>query len=127
MTEPYRDRVCTVCAEPVERHTESYCNGCGALFHLNQREDLSGRDCGIVSISNEHLALEFVCFSCLESNVETQLNEVLDLSEGASIAGISEDELINAAEAGQIRHRRTASGTYLFERHALEEIIRGSG
>ena len=65
-TERVPPDLCSICAERVERHTESYCNACGRLFHLNQREDLPGRDCGTVSLSEAHLALVFLCRACDE-------------------------------------------------------------
>lgn len=121
---------CSICSEAVEPHTESYCNGCGRLFHLNQREDLPGRDCGTVSLSETHLALVFMCSACLEESEEAvppTLAAVLDLSEAAQTAGMSEAELAQAAEAGRVSHRRTAGGALLFERAAVEALLRTRG
>ena len=129
MTETLPTDPCSICAEPVERHTESYCNACGRLFHLNQREDLPGRDCGVVSLSEEHLALEFFCNACLEAPapVAPALEAVLDLSEAALAAGMSEPELAEAAAAGRVSHRRTGSGALLFEREVIESLLRSRG
>ncbi len=119
---------CSICDVPVERHTASYCNLCGRLFHLNQRSDLPGLDCGVVSLSETHLALEFICNGCLEETpavadapdaTAPTLDAVLDLSEAAQAAGMREADLAAAAEAGRIAHRRTAGGALLFEREAI--------
>ncbi len=120
---------CSICAEPVERHTESYCNGCGRLFHLNQREDLPGRDCGTVSLSEAHLALEFLCAACDEAAADApaELAAVLDLAEAAGAAGMSEAALAAEAAAGRLPHRRTAGGALLFERAAVERLARAGG
>ena len=121
---------CSICTEPVERHTESYCNACGRLFHLNQREDLPGKDCGTVSLSEAHLALVFMCNACgeaSESPVAAALEAVLDLSEAALAAGMDESELAEAAAAGRVSHRRTAGGSLLFEREAIEALLRTRG
>ena len=129
MTETFRAEPCSICAEPVERHTESYCNACGRLFHLNQREDLPGRDCGTVALNEAHLALEFLCDACLEATPTNSptLDAVLDLSEAALAAGMSEPELAEAAAAGSVAHRRTAGGSLLFEREAIEGLLRARG
>lgn len=130
MTEISATAPCWICSEAVEPHTESYCNACGRLFHLNQREDLPGRDCGTVSLSETHLALVFMCSACLEEAGETvtpTLEAVLDLSEAALAAGMPEAELVQAAEAGRVAHRRTAGGALLFEREAVEALVRTRG
>ena len=125
MTKPLPANPCSICAEPVERHTESYCNGCGRLFHLNQRADLPGRDCGAVSLSEAHLALEFLCNACLAAETPApELEAVLDLTEAAKAAGLREAELAEAARTGQVAHRRTAGGVLLFERDAVEALLR---
>ncbi len=130
MTDILPTEPCSICTEPVERHTESYCNACGRLFHLNQREDLPGKDCGSVSLSETHLALVFMCNACgeaAEASVAPTLEAVLDLSEAALAAGMSESELADAAGAGRIQHRRTAGGSLLFEREAVEALARTRG
>ncbi len=129
MTETASSDSCSICTEPVEPHTESYCNACGRLFHLNQREDLPGRDCGMVSLSETHLALVFACNACLEAAepVAPTLEAVLELSEAALATGLSEDELAKAAAAGQVSHRRTAGGSLLFDREAVEALLRTRG
>jgi predicted DNA-binding transcriptional regulator AlpA len=121
---------CSICAEPVEPHTESYCNRCGRLFHLNQREDLPGKDCGTVSLSEAHLALVFLCGECLEepeASTTPTLDAVLDLSEAAQATGMSEPELAQAADAGRVPHRRTAGGALLFDREAVEALLQTRG
>lgn len=129
MTDTFQANPCSICTEPVEPHTESYCNACGRLFHLNQREDLPGRDCGTVSLSETHLALVFMCNACLEASAPASptLEAVLDLSEAALATGMSEPELAEAATAGQVPHRRTAGGALLFEREVVEALLRARG
>ena len=117
-------RVCAVCDEPVEPHTDSLCGSCGKTFHLNQRADMPGKDCGDVWINGEHLGLEFTCQTCLESaaqaaSTSTALNEILDLPESAALLGMAESELLAKAKNGEIQHRKTAGGLLLFERGAL--------
>lgn len=41
------------------------CNQCERPFHLRLRQDAEGKDCGEVWISEQHLAMEFACLSCL--------------------------------------------------------------
>ena len=110
--------ICIVCNDYLETHTEAHCSACGQPFHLNQRIDLAGKDCGQVWISDEHLALEFGCNSCLAGPPaeEVSLDDILDLGEAATAAGVSTEMLDAAAAAGQIRHRKTGGGVLLFER-----------
>jgi hypothetical protein len=112
---------CSVCDEALEPHTAARCNFCGRPFHLNQRTDLPGKDCGDVAINEEHLGLEFVCANCqaeLEP-AEEALSEILDLIEVAAILGTDENTVIAAAESGYLRHRKLRPGVYLFEREAV--------
>ncbi|GAB4325943.1 MAG: hypothetical protein Kow0010_08740 [Dehalococcoidia bacterium] len=113
--------VCSVCGDPVEAHTEAFCNVCGQRYHLNQRLDLPGKDCGEVWINEEHLALEFACRICIEAGPEGagSLDDILDLAEAALLAGVTGPELQAAAEAGHVAHRRTSGGIFLFERRAI--------
>ncbi|MEO9256626.1 MAG: hypothetical protein ABI305_13885 [Tepidiformaceae bacterium] len=97
-------------------------------YHLNQRADIEGKDCGQVWISEEHLGLEFACDTCLNAPDETTqagLDDVLDIGEAAVVAGMSESELTEAAVGGSVRHRRTSSGTYLFERGDVLDFAQG--
>ncbi|MDP9238302.1 MAG: hypothetical protein M3P30_13075 [Chloroflexota bacterium] len=41
------------------------CNWCDQRFHLNQRNDIEGKDCGEVWIDEQYLALQFGCARCL--------------------------------------------------------------
>jgi len=111
----------------MEAHTEAFCNACGLAYHLNQRLDLPGKDCGQVWISEEHLALEFACNTCLAGGppAEANLDDVLDAGEAALVAGLSEQGLIEMAVSGIVRHRRTSSGVYLFERRDVVVIAKG--
>lgn len=118
--------LCSVCGEAMEQHTEATCDNCGQLYHLNQRTDLPGKDCGQVWINEDHLALEFACNKCLNpAPAPASLDEVLDVSEVAALTGLSEAALRTAADTGELRHRRTGSGVYLFERGDIEPLIQG--
>lgn len=120
--------LCSVCGGLLEDHTRAICNACGLPYHLNQRADIEGKDCGQVWISEEHLGLEFACDTCLnlpDEMAQAGLDDVLDIGEAAAVAGMSEDELTEAAVGGRIRHRRTSSGIYLFERGDVLNFARG--
>ncbi len=124
--------ICSVCNEPVEPHTDSICGLCGLTFHLNQREDLPGKDCGQVWINEEHLGLEFGCQTCLDKSAPQQqestgaaagsLDDILDLAEAAAALGVPEDDLRAWTDRGDVPHRKTSSGTLLFERRALSGL-----
>lgn len=119
--------VCRVCSEVVTSITEAWCGSCGEVYHLNQRSDLPGKDCGRVWINEEHLALEFACDVCLLPPVPTGLDDVLDLVEAAAAMGVSEEWLAAEAAAGRVPHRKTAGGAHLFVRKDLPGIQGGHG
>ena len=56
---------CTVCDEPAEEPASALCGICDRRFHLNQRNDVDGKDCGEVWIDDQYLSLRFACFNCL--------------------------------------------------------------
>ena len=56
---------CCVCAEPVDETTSTFCNNCQQQFHLRQREDTEGKDCGEVWINDQYMSLEYACHTCL--------------------------------------------------------------
>lgn len=58
--------VCSVCSEITAEKSSAVCNNCGDRFHLNQRNDQPGKDCGAVWIDDRYLALEFACQRCLD-------------------------------------------------------------
>lgn len=60
--------VCSVCGEPGDEKSLAVCNVCGERFHLNQRNDQAGKDCGAVGINEQFPALEFACQRCLDGN-----------------------------------------------------------
>lgn len=102
-------------------------------FHLQQRQDVPGKDCGDVWIDEESLGLDFACFTCIEAqSVEEQpaaepvgLDDVLDLTEAAASINWNENDLAMAAEAGRVKHRRTAGGILLFLRRDLFALTGG--
>ncbi|MCZ2109263.1 MAG: hypothetical protein LC118_06825 [Dehalococcoidia bacterium] len=119
---------CSVCGEELEAHLEAWCNACGLPYHLNQRTDLPGKDCGQVWINEEFLALEFACNTCLnppKPELDGALDDVLDIQEASSAVGVSERDLQMAADDGRVRHRKTASGVYLFQRGDVIEFAQG--
>ena len=112
---------CRVCGLTVARHMEASCSTCGALYHLNQRVDLPGDDCGLVWINEDHLGLEFACNICLNP-APVDLDDVLDAAEAAATAGITQEDVERAASLGKLRHRRTAGGVLLFRRGDVIEF-----
>lgn len=119
MTSEATTETCHVCQLVVEPHMQAFCYVCGNLYHLNQRADMAGDDCGQVWINEEHLALEFACNTCLNPSVETpagNLDDILDLAEAAAVANLPESDLARAAQLGHIKHRQTGSGVLLFTR-----------
>ncbi len=114
---------CSVCAGIVAAHTASRCDSCGAIFHLNQRTDLPGEDCGDVWIDESHMGLRFRCNICLRPATPVALDDILDLEEAAEECGIDVITLVQAAERGDIPHRKTRGGAYLFERGALLDYM----
>jgi len=115
---------CSVCGGEIAPHMEAFCNNCAKPYHLNQRADMPGDDCGQVWISEEHLSLEFACNVCLNP-APASLDDVLDMAEAALLVSLSEDAIAAAAEGGMIRHRRTSSGVYLFQRVDLLAYLEG--
>lgn len=124
MTQTAETKACNVCGLTVAIHMEAWCNTCGLLYHLNQRADLPGDDCGQVWINEEHLGLEFACDTCLNP-VPAGLDDVLDTGEAAQVAGIAESALIELAAIGRVKHRRTGSGTLLFRRGDILDFSQG--
>lgn len=110
---------------PIEPHTRAECHGCDRIYHLNSRTDLPGRDCGIVTLSHFGLGLVYLCNDCeeKESQPPNNLDDILTLEEAAAFTGQAGTELIEAAEAGRIRHRN-AGGVYLFQRADLTGHVR---
>lgn len=60
--------VCCVCDETVDDSTSADCYGCGQRYHLNQRNDVPGKDCGDVWLSDVSMALEFACQTCVDAS-----------------------------------------------------------
>ena len=117
---------CSVCELTIAAHMFATCDSCGTAYHLNQRTDLPGSDCGQVWINEDHLGLEFACDSCLNpAQPEGNLDDILDLAEAAHVAGMTEGWISDAATAGDLRHRRTSSGVYLFERRDVLAYAQG--
>lgn len=56
---------CAVCGQPAEESTSALCGECDRPFHLNQRNDVEGKDCGDVWVDEQYLSLRFACFTCL--------------------------------------------------------------
>jgi len=59
------DSTCAVCGEPVAETASALCGVCDRRFHLNQRNDAEGKDCGDVWIDEQYLSLRYACFACL--------------------------------------------------------------
>jgi hypothetical protein len=64
---------CTVCGEQArEGAPTSSCYSCGEMFHLNERNDTDGKDCGTVWIDEQFLALRFACQHCLDRDQQAE-------------------------------------------------------
>ena len=63
---------CAVCGEPAEESTSTLCGECDRPFHLNQRNDAEGKDCGAVWIDEQFLSLRFACFTCLRPDADAR-------------------------------------------------------
>ncbi len=58
------ETTCAVCGEAAEEPNSALCGVCDRRFHLNQRNDVQGKDCGTVWIDEQYLSLRFACFKC---------------------------------------------------------------
>ncbi len=56
---------CAVCGQPAEESASTLCGECDRPFHLNQRNDVDGKDCGEVWVDDQYLSLRFACFTCI--------------------------------------------------------------
>ncbi len=56
---------CAVCNEAAEEPNSTLCGVCDRRFHLNQRNDVQGKDCGNVWVDEQYLSLRFACYNCL--------------------------------------------------------------
>lgn len=121
MTTTSAESPCSICSEALEPHTRTECNTCGLLFHLNQRTDLPGKDCGIVTLSDVYFGIIYTCDRCLSPVPEdtgTALDDIMTLEEAATFLATEERILSAAAQQGRIRHRK-AGPVLLFERADL--------
>lgn len=59
------ETTCAVCGEAAEEPNSALCGVCDRRFHLNQRNDVQGKDCGEVWIDEQYLSLRFACFDCI--------------------------------------------------------------
>jgi hypothetical protein len=67
-TEAEVQHVCVVCGEAAAAALTAECNWCDGRYHLNQRNDVEGKDCGEVWIDEQFLALQFACYGCLRGD-----------------------------------------------------------
>ena len=63
---------CAVCGEAAEESTSALCGECDRPFHLNQRNDVDGKDCGDVWVDEQFLSLRFACFTCLRPDADAR-------------------------------------------------------
>ena len=61
---------CAVCGQPAEELASAICGECDRPFHLNQRNDVEGKDCGDVWVDEQYLSLRFACFTCLRPDAD---------------------------------------------------------
>jgi hypothetical protein len=83
-TETYRCEICG--GAETNPALLSDCSACGALYHLNPRQDVEGKDCGDVTLGNSEVpAIQFFCNRCLERFRREIEAEGIDL--GFSLSG----------------------------------------
>ncbi len=63
---------CAVCGQPAEELASALCGECDQPFHLNQRNDVEGKDCGDVWVDEQYLSLRFACFTCLRPDADAR-------------------------------------------------------
>ncbi len=68
MADVVAEFTCVVCAESADVKMSAECNWCDGRYHLNQRNDVDGKDCGQVWIDEQYLALQFACNNCLAAD-----------------------------------------------------------
>ncbi len=83
---------CSVCGAPLAAAMSAECNWCDGRFHLNQRNDVEGKDCGRVWIDEQYLALQFACDTCLAA-------------EGEPVATPAQERTVRPARARRYRRR----------------------
>jgi hypothetical protein len=67
-TDQSETQTCAVCGGVMAPAQSAECNWCDARYHLNQRNDVEGKDCGQVWIDEQFLALQFACNNCLAAD-----------------------------------------------------------
>ncbi len=63
---------CSVCGQTAEELASALCGECDRPFHLNQRNDVQGMDCGEVWVDDQFLSLRFACFTCLHPDADAR-------------------------------------------------------
>jgi hypothetical protein len=72
-TDQSETQACAVCGGVMAPAQSAECNWCDARYHLNQRNDVEGKDCGQVWIDEQFLALQFACNTCLAAPAPKQV------------------------------------------------------
>ena len=97
---------CSVCREPAQAAMTAECNWCNARYHLNQRNDVEGKDCGQVWVDEQYLALQFACNTCL-TGTERDPNPSEPVS-GSPAAARQQRSANRAVEPRTRRYKRRA-------------------
>lgn len=63
---------CAVCGQTAQELASALCGECDRPFHLNQRNDVEGNDCGEVWVDDQFLSLRFACFTCLHPDSDAR-------------------------------------------------------
>lgn len=92
---------CSVCNEPAEAPMTAECNWCNARYHLNQRNDVEGKDCGHVWVDEQYLALQFACNTCLAGTDR----EAATIASAANATSAT-SRTLSASRSGEPRARR---------------------
>jgi hypothetical protein len=99
---------CSVCGEPTGEHSYASCSRCARPYHLALRQDIPAKDCGQVWISEESLALDFACNTCLVAEGLIQLPSQPEavIAPESTTRRYARRERVRASEVVRTRRRR---------------------
>lgn len=99
---------CAVCGDPTSEYSHASCGRCTRPYHLALRQDIPAKDCGQVWISEESLALDFACNTCLaaEGLIELPSQPEQAVTAAATPRRYARRKQVRASEVVRARRRR---------------------